>query len=98
MGKTIAQILQSHGYQMGELLGMGSFGECYKVISLTYNQIFACKIILIPQFEDFDDQKKRLRVFNTEVKTLSLICHTNVVHIYDYFHEDDKFMMILFCL
>ena len=95
MGRTIEEILESHGYELGEILGSGSFGVCYKVVSIAYNKLFACKIIEIPFFEDFDDQKMRMKIFETEVKTLSLISHINIVQIYDYFNEDDKFMMIL---
>ena len=95
MGRTIAEILESHGYELGEMLGSGSFGVCYKVVSIAYNKLFACKIIEIPCFEDFDDQKMRMKIFETEVQTLSLISHINIVQIYDYFNEGDKFMMIL---
>lgn len=88
--KHVDKVLLDKGYEIVKFINNGSFGLCYLVRSINYNQDFVCKVS-ISEFQD----PKFLEKITCEAEILSKLNHPNIIRIYDYFVEFGQFYMIL---
>lgn len=79
----IKEILLKQDYVLQEKIGQGGYGSCYRVYSPVYNQSFVCKVVTQQQS------------FKHELDALVQIDHPNVIHVYKFFNDGDRFFMIL---
>ena len=93
MKETISLIGQKIlNYSFLELIGSGGTSNVYKVFNHKYNQIFAAKVTPIYNSQIEDNKKISLK---TELNYLSNLDHPNIIRIYDSFHWDSLFILIL---
>ena len=90
--QNVQMILKKHNYELGRVLGKGSFGECFVIHSTFYRQDFACKVFSI---EDEEKKESIKKSFQREVDALLQINHPNIIRIYDYFNEGDLCFLVL---
>lgn len=96
----ISQLLEKHEYKFLEVLGSGSFAKCYKVLSTKYNQIFAAKTMKITHqnqnvlSQTTGNSKLPISVV-AEIDSLVNIIHPNVIHIFEFFLEENDYFFII---
>jgi len=76
-------------YQMKEELGSGNFSKVYKVIRLSDESQFAAKVILKSL------EPKKMQMVETEIEILKIVCHPNVIKLYEIFETQDDVILIL---
>ena len=90
----ISKILHNHGYELGECIGGGAYGECYKITNQMFpDKKFVCKVSKV-----FTDETKRQKViasFQNEVNAMSRLSHPNIVNFYDYFQEGPIMFVVM---
>ena len=74
-----------------EELGRGGFSIVYKVINQKYQDTFVAKVISINSSQN----RSSINLFEAEIKSLMKINHPNVIKLYDFFRENDFFILIL---
>ncbi|EAX88846.1 CAMK family protein kinase [Trichomonas vaginalis G3] len=85
-------LFEKHEYTIMERIGKGGFSCCYKVLSQKYNDYFVGKIIEI----DGDYMKlQKINSYYDEIKSLMNLDHPNIIKIYDTFHDENYFVVIL---
>ena len=87
----IATELDEHGYNVIKFIGKGGFSKCYLVSSRKYKQLFACKVIQIPDADAFNRQK----YIENEINILSQIYHKNIIKVFQVFQGKAHIYMIL---
>ena len=88
---ALAFILKKHGYVLNRKIGHGANGTCYMVFSEKYQTAFLCKAIQLL----YGSEKSRMEQYNREIQSLSLLCHKNIVKIYDFFADSEWLFMIM---
>lgn len=79
-----------HGYQIKSKLGSGGYATCYRAFSPKYQHDFCIKIMRAP-----NNEKLMNKIFEQEVSFLRKVGHENVVKLYDFFIDDNKYVIIL---
>lgn len=79
-------------FEILKILGKGSFGEVYKVLSKKNNKIYAMKRINLNKFND--EKIKQLNL--NEIKFLEKSCHPHIINLYKSFENinNNIFMII----
>lgn len=78
------------GLDIKERVGRGRYGTVYRVVSRQWGCDFCLKIISNAEADPLTRY-----LFTQEAETLRLVCHINVVRLYDYFEEDGNFLIVL---
>ena len=90
----VVEILQKHGYTLGDNIGHGAFGECYRIQSTQFpDQKLVCKIS-----KSFSDPVKNGKVetsFRNEVTAMSRLLHPDIVNFYDFFQEGQQMFLVM---
>lgn len=89
--EMIEKTLNSHGFQMLELIGSGGYSVIYKVYSQKYNQNFAAKIVNSRS----DRHKNSEMSIENEISALSHLYHPNIIKMYFCFEQDGYHFMII---
>lgn len=80
-------------YQMCEVLGVGSTSICHRCVERSTGMNFACKLIdkvkIEEQFEGMLDQ------FRTEIESLKVLQHPNIVKLYDVYTTATKMYIVM---
>ena len=79
------------GFQLGELIGNGSFGVVYKAVQTAVEREVAVKIIL-PKYANHPEFIRR---FETEAQTVARLEHPYIVPLYDYWREPDAAYLVM---
>ena len=81
-------------YKILKELGKGCFGKVYLVRKIIDNKLYVAKQIELKNL-DPDDGDKYIK---NEKKIMELLNHKNIVHLYDYFEEQNSaFFIIEYC-
>lgn len=80
-------------YQLCEVLGVGSTSICHRCVERSTGKNFACKLIdkvkIEEQFEGMLDQ------FRTEIESLKVLQHPNIVKLYDVYTTATKMYIVM---
>lgn len=79
-------------YVFTEEIGKGGFSKVFKVINKKFNSEFVAKVIQAMKTEHLDLQWE---TFDAEVKALTALDHPYIIRLYDHFHENADFFIIL---
>ncbi len=84
-GKTIGK------YQIGERLGRGGMAEVYKAYHPRLERYAAIKVLYghLAEGQDF------LARFQREAKAIAALRHPNIVQVYDFDVQDDRYYMVM---
>jgi serine/threonine protein kinase len=81
-------------YKILKEIGQGCFGKVYLVKKIKDNKLYVAKKIDLSNL-DPDDGDKYIK---NEKKIMELLNHKNIVHLYDYFEEQNcAFFIIEYC-
>jgi serine/threonine protein kinase len=85
IGTTIGE------YEILELLGRGGMGSVYKASQKKLDRIVALKVLdaKLASSKEFTSR------FGREAKALALLNHPNVVQIFDYGHDGDRYYLVM---
>lgn len=81
-----------NNYTFFKLIGKGGFSSVYLVRSLTNNYLFCAKVTQMPTTESTDEEWKTV---DNEIQALTLLNHPHIIRLYDHFHDNSLFYMIL---
>jgi serine/threonine protein kinase len=80
-------------YQMCEVLGVGSTSICHRCVDRSTGKSYACKVIdkvqVEEQFQGMLDQ------FHTEIESLKVLQHPNIVKLYDVYTTATKIYIVM---
>jgi hypothetical protein len=80
-------------YQMCEVLGVGSTSICHRCVDRSTGKSYACKVIdkvqVEEQFQGMLDQ------FHTEIESLKVLQHPNIVKLYDVYTTVTKIYIVM---
>ncbi|MEO1443189.1 MAG: protein kinase, partial [Chloroflexota bacterium] len=79
------------GYEIGECIGSGGYGEIYRAIQLSVERDVAIKIIL-PQYAN---DPKFVAEFEAEAKLIAQLEHTNIVPLHDYWRDETGAFLVM---
>jgi serine/threonine protein kinase len=87
-------VLSDHGYDLIEQIGAGSYGRVYSVRSQQYeNVVFAAKVMTL------ENPDSNSSIFETEIEILTRLFHPHIVSLFDSFHVDhDYFLILEYCV
>ena len=91
--KTPAVEVGSHirGYNLGEIIGQGAFGEVYHAFQPGVGRPVAVKIIR-PRFAN---RPEFIRRFEAEAQVVARLEHPHIVPLYDYWREADGAFLVM---
>src|SRR5262245_21394926 len=79
------------GYELGERIGSGGFGEVYKAHQAAVGREVAVKIIL-PQYSN---QPDFIRRFEAEAHLIARLEHLHIVPLFDYWRDGDGAYLVM---
>ncbi len=79
-------------YRLEELVASGGMARIYKAIDTNLERIVAVKV-LMPELIDLDDTL--IERFEREAKAVAQLEHDNIVRIYDYGRQDDRYYIVM---
>ena len=84
--------LMAHGFRLLERVGEGGFASCWKVERIDVAHIFVVKII---EVKESIQNSMEYRSYTSEIEALTHLTHTNIIHCYSYFKEENYLFVIL---
>jgi serine/threonine-protein kinase ULK/ATG1 len=91
MLKTIGQ----YSYSTEDWLGTGSFATVYKGHKITTNEPVAVKEINLKRLERLHNYIKIMQNITSEIETMRMLKHTNILQLYDVINDDNCLYIIL---
>ncbi len=88
-------IMLQNRYQIIELIGQGGMGSIYLANDIRLGKRKCIVKKLKDDFFKDEDKEKALSFFAREAQVLSSLHHPNIVHVYDFFAEDDNYYLIM---
>ena len=88
----LEEILIGHGFRLLERVGEGGFASCWKAERIDIAQIFVVKIIKV---KDSMKNSMEYQSYESEIEALTHLTHTNIIHCYSYFKEENYLFVIL---
>lgn len=82
---------QYRQYLFSEVLGSGSFSTVCKVLNLSNQVTYACKVFPRSNLTDPGDQNR----FQREINSMAFIRHENIIALHDFFWDDQNFYLIM---
>ncbi|MFV2001002.1 MAG: BTAD domain-containing putative transcriptional regulator [Acidimicrobiia bacterium] len=79
------------GYQLGDLIGTGAFGEVYHAVQSAVNRDVAVKVIN----SELANDPRFIRRFELEAQAVAGLEHPYVVPLYDYWREPDAAYLVM---
>ena len=79
-------------FEIIKLLGAGTFGKVFKVISKLNNKVYAMKIINLQKLKDLKGKKRdiAIKLALNESKYLTVLCHPHIMKYYTNFRVEDN--------
>lgn len=77
-------------YVLNSILGQGASSIVYRATNILYNIDFAVKVV----FKSKVSERNTL-TYEAEVNSLIKLDHPNVIHLYDFFNEDNNMFLVL---
>ncbi|KAG8885773.1 hypothetical protein FRB97_009478 [Tulasnella sp. 331] len=82
-------------YQLGDVLGTGSFATVRKAYSKVSKDVFACKIMAKSKLQHNPKQKE---YFERELAILQTLRHYNITRLHEYFEDEATIFIVMeFC-
>lgn len=81
-----------HDYTFFKLIGKGGFSSVYLVRSNRSDFLYCAKVT---QIQNPDSKDEEWKTIDNEIKALTLLNHPNIVRLYDHFHDNAHFYIIL---
>ncbi|OHT03663.1 CAMK family protein kinase [Tritrichomonas foetus] len=81
-----------HGYTFYKMIGKGGFSSVYLISSTKFDFPFVAKVTQMPNSESTEEEWKNV---DNEIKALILLSHPHIIRLYDHFHDNNHFYMIL---
>ena len=81
--------LFSEFYRMGKMVGQGAFGEVRECFTKEGNNKRAVKLIMKSHLD-----KEMEESFKTEVATLKILDHPNILKLYEVFEDKKKYFLV----
>ena len=78
-------------YRIVKMLGQGGMGAVYQALQLSMERMVALKLIL-PKVASHTDAVKR---FHREMQATSRIEHPNIIGVYDYGEDGERFFLAM---
>ena len=78
-------------YQIEELLGQGGMSTVYKATDPNLRRTVAVKLI----HSHLSNNPEFVRRFEEEAASVAQLRHPNIIHVYDFNHDEDTYYMIL---
>ena len=82
-------------YEIGDLLGKGSWGEVRRGRNVQTNQAVAIKLVDLKKIMEPKECSRQRLTLQREISILKLLNHPNIVKLYDAFEHEDKFYLIM---
>ena len=79
------------GYEIGDRIGSGGYGEVYRATQLSVDRNVAIKVIL-PQYAN---DPKFHADFKAEARLVAQLEHTNIVPLYDYWQDEQGAFLVM---
>ncbi|KAG8960709.1 hypothetical protein FRC03_006253 [Tulasnella sp. 419] len=79
-------------YQLGDVLGKGSFATVRKVYSKLNSESYACKIISKSRFAH---NPKNKEMFDRELAILQTLRHHNITRLIEYFEDESSIFIVM---
>ena len=79
------------GYQLGQKIGQGAFGDVYRAVQPGIGRPVAVKIIR----SLYANQPDFIRRFEAEAQVIARLEHPNIVPLYDYWRESDGAFLVM---
>jgi serine/threonine protein kinase len=79
------------GYQFGQLIGSGGYGEVYQAIQQSVDREVAIKVIL-PQYAN---DPQFVTEFESEAKLIAQLEHLNIVPLIDYWRDEQGAFLVM---
>ncbi len=79
-------------YRLEELVASGGMARIYKAVDTNLERTVAVKV-LMPELIDLDDTL--IERFEREAKAVAQLEHDNIVRIYDYRRQDDRYYIVM---
>ncbi|PFX34490.1 Testis-specific serine/threonine-protein kinase 3 [Stylophora pistillata] len=83
--------LRGYGYDIGRVIGQGSYADVRKAYSINAKREVAIKIV--NKEEDVDGKKSRF--LKREIEILKWLNHKNVIRVFDVIDGEDKFFIVM---
>lgn len=79
------------GYELGEEIGVGTYGAVHRAYQSTINREVAVKVIR----RQFANDPEFIRRFETEAQTVARLEHPYIVPLYDYWRDPDGAYLVM---
>lgn len=91
MSETVQPGMVLEGYEFLDRIFQEGHRSCFRVRSQKYDRIFVAKVALVLG----DDVDSVWRVFDSEIRALTRLCHPNIIKLYSHFRYLTSFILIL---
>ncbi|OHT12620.1 Spindle assembly checkpoint kinase [Tritrichomonas foetus] len=89
--ERIKEVLSNRGYQLLSTIGSGSYATAFTIKSLRYDTVFVAKVI----YNKEKDASTLNEAYQAEMLTLLSLNHPFVIHLYEYFTDNNMLYIIL---